>query len=429
MVQIMTRSNISQIIIITIITLCFFGCDNLFDVQNPNFIKESQLQDPELIEPLSHTAQGTLSAIYGEVVEAGEMPGDGIMSAQTSASRQHLVDFGFYKDSYSYLATLWDDLSSTRWAAANATQRLIKLVKNPKSNIKVARSHFWLGIDMITEADMFRKIPFDGGKPQTPLEVYKDATKVLKKAAETAKAYTAKTGGKREGVTYIAASYATLARTYRSIYFEKGGDDISVFSKAAKYAKMSLKTDSKLNLKIIISPPGSENLIYDDVNRGNYFGIVPSYVKLKDPVSGKLDPRIKTGDQKGVSNLAGNFKLFVELKYPSLGSDFPISRWQEPELILAEYDLLKNNLKSSVTHINKVRSATGLSPFHSNDPQRIKKQIIYARKAEFWLEFRRWQDMRYYNIIPKRWKPVAVKLGIDRRFPVSVREKSANPNM
>lgn len=91
--------------------------------------------------------------------------------------------------------------------------------------------------------------------------------------------------------------------------------------------------------------------------------------------------------------------------------------------------MLKDKLHSSIGAINKVRQAAGLPEFHSSDPQRIKKQIIYARKAEFWLELRRWQDMRYYNIIPKRWKPAAVEEGIDRKLPVSRREVVANPNL
>lgn len=264
---------------------------------------------------------------------------------------------------------------------------------------------------MISEADIFRKIPFDAGKPKTPIEVYQAAAKVLTKSLNINKAYESRTGGSEESVKYIAAAYASLARLHRSLYFEKN-HDMSEFVKAAHYAHLSLQKDSDLDLKIIISPPGSENTVYDICDRGNYQAITPQYANLRDPVSGMPDPRVKTGKIKGISSLGGNIKLFLEEKYTGLGDDFPISKWQEPELILAEYYLLTNNLPDAVGAINKVRKAAGLPKFHSSDPQRIKKQIIYARKAEFWLEFRRWQDMRYYNIIPKRWKPAAVKRGL-----------------
>ena len=72
---------------------------------------------------------------------------------------------------------------------------------------------------------------------------------------------------------------------------------------------------------------------------------------------------------------------------------------------------------------DEVRADAGLSVFSSTDQAAILTQLKYERSAELWYEGRRWQDMRYYEIIPDRWAQVNKTKGIHRRWPVSQREK------
>lgn len=52
--------------------------------------------------------------------------------------------------------------------------------------------------------------------------------------------------------------------------------------------------------------------------------------------------------------------------------------------------------------------------------------FLYERRTEFFLELRRWQDMRYYEIIPPDWLPGFKSMGVHRRWPVSVLERGSN---
>jgi hypothetical protein len=121
--------------------------------------------------------------------------------------------------------------------------------------------------------------------------------------------------------------------------------------------------------------------------------------------------------------------VYLQLKYPDRDADIPLSRWQDARLILAEYYLVTGDLPAAVGEINAVRRAISLADFTSNDADEVFGQLQYERIAEFWLEARRWQDMRYWGVIPPDWAPEQKSKGIDRRWPISDAERASNSNL
>lgn len=144
------------------------------------------------------------------------MPVNEIVVVSTSQDRSRFIDIGEFSGNIAFTGNLWNDLSAAVWTATSARKRLQKLVKNPQSSMVVARSLFWEAIGRITEADMYKAIPFNNGPPKTPLEVYKGSIKLLMNAVKIEQA-APKTA---ESTKYLAATYGTLARVYRSLYFE-----------------------------------------------------------------------------------------------------------------------------------------------------------------------------------------------------------------
>jgi tetratricopeptide (TPR) repeat protein len=397
------------------------GCGDLFSVENPNSLLEEDLDDPGLIPTLGNTAEGALSQPYDWAVNQGSLPGDGLTSVTTNQGSIR-PDRGIFEGVNEFTAELWNQLASARWTSTEATRRLENLVDNPESNLRLARSYYWDGVARITLADLFEEVPFDGGPPQTPAEVYEGAIERLKRASEIAQA-----APEEESVKFVAVSYATIARAYRSLYFERD-NDMSAFSKAAEFAQKALDASPDFSIAIRYQTPGSENGLFSSLNQSQTRTIGPAYANLRDPVSGERDPRIDHSAPQGVG-VRGD-SIYAQYKYDNQNADIPVSRWQEAELILAEYDLLQGqgSLDQAVEHINRVRTHVGLPSFASDNAQEIKNQIIYERKAEFWLELRRWQDMRYYGIVPEKWIDSSVEKGVNRRFHVSQREQDANPN-
>lgn len=411
------RRWIAPIVILSVFV--FSGCD-LFEVENPNDVLEEELQDPELIPSLGNSAEGALSETYDWAVQMGGMPGDGVIDASTNQGGVR-PDRGIFEGFNEYTAELWDELSAARWTATEATRRLEELVDDPDANIHVAKSYYWDAVARITLADLFEEVPFDGGEPNSPEEVYEGAIDRLERAIEIAQASDAE-----ESTKYEAVSYATMARAYRSLYFERD-EEMSMLREAANAAQNALDVDSDFFIAIKYQTPGSQNGVFSSLSRVQQQNMDPGMAGLTDPVSGEEDPRIEYGEPDGVG-VQGD-TLYPQMKYDNLSADIPVSRWQEAELILAEYDLeSEGDVGAAETHINRVRTEAGLQAFSSNDPQEVQDQIIYERKAEFWLEVRRWQDMRYYEIIPERWNPDSKEQGVDRRYHVSDRERGANPN-
>jgi hypothetical protein len=76
-----------------------------------------------------------------------------------------------------------------------------------------------------------------------------------------------------------------------------------------------------------------------------------------------------------------------------------------------------------------VRTRSGLPAFSSSDAGAIRTQLIYERDTELWLEGRRWEDHRYYNIIPLAWDQYNRDIGVGPRWPISVQERFNNPNI
>jgi hypothetical protein len=395
------------------------ACDGLFDVDNPVDILESDLDDPRSIPALSNSAEAAVVDAYGASLVYGELPGDGAIHIATNQGNLAL-DRGSLEEFNERAEELYNSMAAARWAATEVTRRLVALVEDPAKNAAVGRSYYWDALARITLADLHEEVPFDGGPPNTPAQVYEGAIQLLQSAADVSAAAGAQ--------AYVAAAYATMARAYRSLYFETGETDITHFDRARAAAELALAAGPELRLDARYQPPGSSNRGYTSWDIGVFYDIMgDGYANQLDPVSGTRDPRIVHAEWSGLMSTFGD-SVFQQLKYPGRESPVRVSSWQEAELIIAESHLLSGDPQGALPHINAVRAAAGLPDFTATGAQEVRDQLIYERKTEFWLELRRWQDMRYYDIVPERWDPAMKEEGVDRRFPVSLRERSTNPH-
>jgi hypothetical protein len=391
------------------------ACDDLFNVDNPVDILEEDLDDPRTVPALSNAAEAAVAGAYDLAVLYGELVGDGSIHVSTNQGNLAL-DRGILGEFNERAEAVYNQMASARWTAGEVTRRLEALVKDPTKDAAVARSYYWDAVARITLADLHEEVPFDGGAPQTPVQVYEGAIQLLQKAADVAAA--------ANQPNYVAAAYGTMARAYRSLYFERGGD-ISQLQRAREAALKALAIKADYRIDVRYQTPGSSNRLYGSwLTSLNYDVMDPAHAYLRDPASKQLDPRVKHGPAVGAT--LGD-SLYQQLKYSTRDTDIRVASWQEAELVLAEHALLTGDLAQAVTRINRVRAAAGLPPFSATDAAAIRAQLIYERRAEFWLELRRWQDMRYYDLVPDRWNPAQKQAGVDRRFPVSLRERSTNP--
>lgn len=397
----------------------FAGCDSFFEVENPTDIEAENLNDPEMIPALANTPHAAVADDYDFAVEIGALPGDGAIHSSTNQGYLR-IDQGTFGTFTLGAEDVYNGLSSAQWTAREATERLRELLDNPDQDERVARGLFWDALARVTLADMYERVTFDGGEPHQPPEVYRMAIDILEQAASI---------GRAAGDTEIvAASEATIARAYRALYFDTGESDMSLFESAASHAQAALQADADFNMGAEYAPPGSENGLVDAMHNTHDYDVMdPDLAGMTDPASGQTEPRIQHSEQQGIGSQGD--ALYKQNKYTRRNQPIPVSKWEEPALILAEYNLLSGDLDGAVERINQVRSSVGLPDFSSDDADEIRDQLIYERRVEFWLELRRWQDMRYYEIVPERWTPAAKQAGVERRFPIALRECDANPNV
>ena len=398
------------------------ACDDIFEVENPGSLVDEDLEVPFLEGTLSTTAEGSLVGAFSQALVNGEMLGDHVWhpSVQDFAL---LIDAGYRDRDISSAESLYNNLMSSIWVSDNMVERLQAMVASPDAHEGVANSYFMGALARMTAAAYYEAIVYDGGPAITPAQAIADARDRFLSAADVA--------GAAGESNLRAASLGGAARAMRSLYYEAeiaGSGSAADMAQAETYALQALAIDDDYRLDLRYGQPGSTNGHYNGLTIGPYHRMHESYAFRLDPVTGEVDPRIIFNPEPETPGPRGETR-YRQMKYPELTSPLPASRAAEAELIVAEARLLEDDLPGAVTYINLVRARSGLDPFASTDAAEIRAQLIYERDTELWLEGRRWEDHRYYDIIPLAWIQRNIDIGTEPRWPISVQERFNNPNI
>lgn len=427
--------------------LLFAGCDGFLDVENPASLLDEDLDRPELLETLSNTAEGNITGTYSDLNTRSGLLADEIFHPSTQLENIDAMR-GNRLASNSAVEGHWRGLAQARWLADNMAERIAGMVENPGSHMGVAKSHFFGGLARVAMADHFNVIVYGPEDHlRGPIDVIGDAIESFNEAAQVA--------GAAGESNFEAAALGQVARAYRALYFEemhlRGNRDPGLFAQAEAAARQALQVDPDYELSLRFGAPGGSN---DMSGLGGPFGgtnrIDQDYLFLPDPVTGEWDPRVPH-EERVTSEPLGNTS--INLKFPRRESPLPVSRAAEAMLIIAEARLLAGDLAGAVDWINQTRAAarsrvssgswadasrgwppkeralSDLRDFSSTDAEEIYAQLRHERRAEFWLELRRWQDMRYYEIVPRLWFDSNKAMGVHLRWPPSPEEISNNPNL
>jgi hypothetical protein len=381
------------------------GCDGLFDVENPANLLDVDLTDPKLEETLGNSAEGNLGPWLAYVFESGELLGDA-MYFRGLTHWGTTVNLGYRDRPINIVEEPYLGLAASVWIADEMIGRLERIVTTPGSHLGIARSNFWGAVARMTLASYFRSVQLDStGVHFTPAEAIESALDRFENAAQIA--------GAAGDLNLEAGAQGGVARAHRSLYYEpialgEGSGDLSLFQQAETWARAALDTDPDYLVQVRFGAPGPSNQL-----SGSY-SLSPKFADLIDPVSGEEDPRVRHEaprmDPEGV--------FIRSLKYyPNQYTPIPVSRAAEAELIIAEARYLDDDLPGAVEFINRVRDRSNLPPFESGDAEEVWTQLLYEREVELLLEGRRWEDMRYYNILPWDWDQVNQLEGMAKRWP------------
>lgn len=440
------------VVVAGLLMVLFSGCDNFFDVENPASLLDDDLERPELLATLSHTPEANIAGDVSSLSQRSALLADELLHPSTQLENVDAMQ-GNRLAASSAVEGHWRGLAQSRWLSDEVASKLAAAGGDP---VGLAKAYFFGGLARILMADHYNVIVYDeSDMPRSLISVISDAISQFEKAASSASG---------SDTNLQAAALGMTARGYRSLYFEekhlKNNTDLSFMNQAETAARNALSTSGNYNQALQFGAPGgsNSNAFLGGPNGGvnRFDGSV--YLFLPDPVTGNWDPRIphSVGNvAEATEDMGSEFGLTaVNLKYPEANSEFPMSRAAEAMLIIAEARLLAGDLTGAVDYINQVRAAartrvaaTGyaggasrgwppsattisdLQDFASTDSDAIYAQLKHERQAEFWLELHRWQDMRYYEIVPARWLAPNVAAGMHLRWPPAPEEIAQNENL
>lgn len=420
------------------------GCSDFLEVDNPASLLDEDLERKELLGTLANTPEGNIAGTYSGLLTRHGLLSDELFHPTTQLENIDAMR-GNRLASNSAVEGHWRGLAQARWLADEVAERLTAAGGN---ELGVARAYFFGGIARITMADHYNVIVYGAeGGLLGPIDVIAESVERFQQAAQAAQA---------AGDGNLAAgAMGQVARAYRSLYYERahlqGQMDMSLMDQAESAARQALSTNPDYNVSLRFGAPGGSN---SGASLGGPYGgtnrIDEVYLFLPDPVTGDWDPRVpheETTRQEplGISS--------YNLKYTARETPLPLSRAAEAMLIIAESRLLAGDMSGAVEWINHTRAAartrtmsgdwgdasrgwppmghalSDLRDFASMDSDEIMAQLQHERRAEFWMEMRRWQDMRYYEIFPYRWFDQNKAMGIHLRWPPSPEDVNANPNL
>jgi len=438
--------TIKKGLVVGLMLLMAMGCSGLFDVDNPASLLDGDLDTPGLIETLANSPEGNMAGTYGTVTIQNSLVGGELFHPSTQLENIDAMR-GSRLASNSSVEGAWRGLAQVRWLSDEVVDRISRLVPNPTANMGVARAYFFGGVSRMTMADHYNVIVYGPeDELRSPITVITDAIERFQQAAQVS--------GAAGNANYQAASLGQIARAYRSLYFEelhlRGNVRPSLFAQAEGFARQAIQLNPDFDVSLRYGAPGGSNAMsalggpFGGINR-----IDETFLFVADPVTGAWDPRLPHEETIRPAPLG---QTSFNLKYPRRESPLPLSRAAEARLIIAEARLMAGDLQGAVEWINANRAAarlrvsgsnwsdagrgwpparelSDLRAFASSDAAEVQAQLRHERLAEFWMEQRRWQDMRYYETVPYRWFPTNIEMGLQLRWPPDPQEVDANPNL
>jgi len=150
---------------------------------------------------------------------------------------------------------------------------------------------------------------------------------------------------------------------------------------------------------------------------------------------GVADPRVRVLSTTRTFPGTPPIQMWRQNKYPAKASAIPLASRQEADLIIAEARLAAGDLQGAINIINALHAATSpaLPSFSSADPQAVKAQIIYERRAELWMQSQHLGDVRRYSVpltpAAGARHPITGEYGTANCFPLPDVERFNNPNI
>ena len=401
----------------TVIVLCWVlaACDSLLEVELPTRVPAEALDDPAMAAVLVGGAVADFECAYANYVAAtGLLTDELIISTEFIAPTSW--DLRAITPDNGNLGTagcnafgfgLFQPLSTARFQADDAHSRIEAFpdgdIPGKAGLLASASAHAGYGLTLLGEG--FCRAAVDQSAALQPQEVLAMAEQRFNVAVQEAQS-----AGDQE--------LLGMARVGRARVRLNLGDLAGAASDARDipegFVKMS--TYSSANAR-------RENTLWVYNHRDIMMSVDPRFRDLA--VGDMPDPRVPVRDANRVGH-DGVTELWLQLKYPEVGSPIRLASWEEAQLIIAEAE----GGQSAVEAINNVRALHGLPPFTGSASDEIQAEVLEARKRSLYLEGHRLNDMLRHGLeFDSGLNHKGVPFGSTTCLPLPEAEILSNPNI
>ncbi|MBI4538378.1 MAG: hypothetical protein HY704_02545 [Gemmatimonadetes bacterium] len=416
------------------------GCGGIFDVENPNSVKQDDIEKPDAVTALTNGTLSSTARAYARLMTPSATATDEL---EWIGSRQDwlTLDQGFVNNpGNEFLDAAYPLVSQARWLADEAIRsgEGFDAKKELKNRKDLARAYLYGAIVYNLIGDLFDDFVLSDRSAAAPPvgpdkmdQMYNTAIAYLDKALPIARAV-----GDGELETRILARRAR-AKFARAVWRKLNppgrvpadplvNDAEANADAQAVLARVGITTDWKwrfsYSTSTVTSDVGFQINQRQELRFDSKFATFPGArlsrpvaVIYKDPITGATDPAL--------SDFIFSF---------AAGSDIgplTVISAREMHLILAEAELARANIAGAITHINHVRGMNNLTPY---DPARhavgVLSMLKHERLVSLFLQGRRLADLYRFGERDPRWEPIsdAVKQP-GTFFPITLIERQSNP--
>ncbi len=396
------------------------GCGDLFDIENPGEILDSDLNDPDLIPVLITGLSSDVSDFFDNAAFDGARLSDELAGSGSYASTGY---FRIGHAEQSNVNGIWEQAHEAIWMTQLHVERIQELLEPAafSANDDVARAYIFSGISHRALGENYCQVVYSEPDDYGNLQPHEVAFDSAVAAFNTALSF-----GTGE---HDVAAHAGLASTYASL---------GQWQQAAAEAA---QVPDDFVFWIFYDINDNANILFDETHDRQEASAVNTWAGMQDP----QDPRalFTKCDEGGCPSEVGADGVTIMWRqeiYLSEGDDLPGLSGMEARLIQAEAALRANDLAGFTTYINRVRAYYGLDPIaepatagaleYPNAYDDAWSILDGERHLTLWLQGRRLWDLHRWDH-PFLNGGTVVWTGEPRRdscMPVPAGECRVNPN-
>ena len=401
------------------------GCD--LDVDNPNSLLESDLQDPSAAAALANGAwNASLRGITYMMMPHAVATDESVWIGSRDAWYQ--IDKGGMTNVYNeFVDQAWPYISEGRWMSDKAITILEGLGADLPNDQDLVLAYLSAAMVRVYIADMFEDFVYsDKTEAGSPIgaanmsQLYDEALAILGKASSLA------TGDNAVKVLSLVARTRHAKAVWGKVNpVNTASPYVSAGASEAAAAAALMGADWKWRMKF--SSSTVSNYMANQINDRQEMDLFQNALvetatpgaggdpQPNDPVTGLPDSRMTASATEFRAGGGG-----------TSWSPVTITSLREMHLIIAESKKASGDDAGCLTELNALRAFDSLDPYPSGTDAGTALQ--HERRANLFLQSRRLSDMYRFNLTSTVWDAVE-KSAAGSFFPITISEIRANPNV